>query len=264
MRKGLVSMTQLRIANFVARTGGANLRDFFQLLLGASVRHTDGIWATRGLKPEPVLQPGCQRLRRCKPTTNWGGGGKWGRPCRFPIARRGEQVCGPCPLHRAGRSGSPRKASFVRQFTRGCRYTGPCRRSGPRYRAGNPVPRCRGPGPRRAAVPQAGRPGAGAVVFLPSMSLPDLVKPRQAWRWRGNGNPGCADVPRPWATVWNAFGVAESASVSEIPTYLGEAEAAGTTLPIFIVEKGGIAAPSPPLTLGIAGSLRHEFHSAWT
>jgi hypothetical protein len=64
--------------------------------------------------------------------------------------------------------------------------------------------------------------------------------------------------------VWNAFGVAESASVSEIPTYLGEAEAAGTTLPIFIVEKGGIAAPSPPLTWGIAGSPRHEFHPAWT
>ena len=47
------------------------------------------------------------------------------------------------------------------------------------------------------------------------------------WRWynpfrvgdcRGTANPGCA--ARPWATVWNAFGVEEPASVSEIPTYV--------------------------------------------
>ena len=37
----------------------------------------------------------------------------------------------------------------------------------------------------------------------------------------GDANPGCADVSRPWATVCNAFGVEEPASVSEIPTYAG-------------------------------------------
>jgi len=36
----------------------------------------------------------------------------------------------------------------------------------------------------------------------------------------GIGHPGCADVPRPWAAMWNAFGVEERASVSEIPTYV--------------------------------------------
>jgi hypothetical protein len=59
-------------------------------------------------------------------------------------------------------------------------------------------------------------------IFLRSMFLPDLVQPLQGWRSRGTANPGCADVPRPWATVRNAFGVEERASVSEIPTYVGE------------------------------------------
>ena len=64
-------------------------------------------------------------------------------------------------------------------------------------------------------------------IFLPAIFLPDL--PARAACATPSGlaiggriaHPGCADVPRPWATVSNAFGVQNAASVSEIPTYVG-------------------------------------------
>lgn len=115
-----------KLATCVGRPRRRTPPQVSRLHLPASVRHTDGIWATRGLKPEPVLQPGCQWLRRCKPATNWGGGGKWGRPCRFPIARRGEQVRGPCPIHCAGRPPSRSFSANLKKNAYRCFRCGSC------------------------------------------------------------------------------------------------------------------------------------------
>ena len=60
----------------------------------------------------------------------------------------------------------------------------------------------------------------GMTSFCHRCFCQTLCNPLQGWRWRGTGNPGCA--ARPWATVWNAFGVEEPASVSEILAYVGE------------------------------------------